>query len=68
MPVSNERTAQSAAVTEDSEPFKHQYLEERGRSNSPVGVVYDCEQKTVQVWRRKKISQWSRSHMNWLAI
>ena len=57
MEVSNERTASSAAVAEDSEPSKNQHLKERGRVNSPVGIVYDCGQKTVQLWRRKKIGQ-----------
>ena len=67
MNTGNQRTALSAAVDDDLEPFKHQHLKEQGRTNSPVGVVYDCEQKTVQVWRRKKIGQWSLTHINQLA-
>lgn len=56
MDVNNENTAQAAAATEDQEPAKHQHLKERGRSHSPV-VVYDYEQKTVQVRNKKNIGQ-----------
>lgn len=57
MDASNETTAKVAAATEDQEPAKHQHLKERGRSNSPV-VVYDHEQKTVQVRNKKNIGQY----------
>lgn len=54
MDISHESTAKAATVSEDQEPFKHQLLRERGRSNSPV-VVYDCDQKTVQVRSKKNV-------------
>lgn len=60
MDVNNERTAQSAAAPED---LAHQHLKERRHSNSPVGIVYDCERKTVDVWSMKKIRQSSLSHL-----
>ena len=56
MDISKESTAKAAAVTEDQEPSKQQHLKERGRSNSPV-LVYDCEQKTVQVLNKKNLGQ-----------
>ena len=52
MDINDENTAKAPIVSEDQEPFKHQFLKERGRSNSPV-VVYDCDQKTVQVRTKK---------------
>ncbi|KAF6226435.1 hypothetical protein HO133_009301 [Letharia lupina] len=54
MDIGHESTAKAATVSEDQEPFKHQLLRERGRSNSPV-VVYDCDQKTVQVRSKKNV-------------
>ena len=56
MDASDESTAKTAAVDEVQEPLKHQHLKDRGRSNSPV-VVYDCEQKTVQVLSKKNVGQ-----------
>lgn len=54
MDISDENTAKATTVVEDQEPLKHQLLKERGRSNSPV-VVYDCDQKTVQVRSKKDV-------------
>lgn len=46
--------AKATTVLEDQEPGRHQLLRERGRSNTPV-VVYDREQKTVQVRNEKNL-------------
>ena len=54
MDVSNERTAPAATIPHDS---THQHLKEQRHSNSPVGIVYDCERKTVELWSMKKIRQ-----------
>ena len=56
MDFNNENTSKAATVSEGQEPFGHQILRERGRSNSPV-VVYDCNQKTVQVRSKKNAGQ-----------
>lgn len=56
MDISDKDTAKAAIAPEDQEPFKHQLLKERGRSNSPV-VVYDCDQKTVQVRSKKTLGE-----------
>ena len=58
MDVSDEETAEVAAVTEDQDHIKQQHLRGRGSSNSRV-VVYDCRQKTVRVQNKKKMSQYS---------
>ena len=55
MDTSDQDTIQ-AFKTEDEEPSTHQHLKKRGRSNSPV-VVYDCDQKTVQVRNKKNVGQ-----------
>ena len=60
MDLSDEDKGKTATVSEDQEPFKHQLLRERGRSNSPV-VVYDCDQKTVQVRSKKNAGQYFTS-------
>ena len=46
----------AATVAEEQEPFKHQLRKERRRSHSPV-LVYDCDQKTVQVRSKKNVGQ-----------
>ena len=56
MSVSKEIAAKAAALPEDAEPQKHQHLKEKGRTNSPV-LVYDRDQKTVQVRNRKNVGQ-----------
>ena len=69
MDVSNQSTAKAAAVIEDPEPPKQQHLREHGRSNSsnsPV-LVYDCEQKTVQVLNKKNVGKLCASIIHWLA-
>ncbi len=65
MDASREDTAKAATVTEDPEPFKHQHLKERGRTNSPV-LVYDYEQKKVQVRNKKNVGRYSACSANWL--
>ena len=57
MNVSTETSAKAAPLPEDPDPHKHQHLRERGRSNSPV-LVYDRDQKTVQVRNKKNIGQY----------
>ena len=57
MGVSRENTGKAAALPEDLDPHKHQHLRERGRSNSPV-LVYDRDQKTVQVRNKKNVGQY----------
>ena len=58
MDVSKEiTTAKAAALPEDPDPLWHQHLRERGRSNSPV-IVYDRDQKTVQVRNKKNVGQY----------
>ena len=57
MDVSKNIMAKAATVSEDPEPLKHQHLKERGRSNSPV-IVYDRDQKTVQVRNKKNVGQY----------
>ena len=54
MDTSDEDTVQATFKTENEEPFTHQHLKKRGRSNTPV-VVYDCDQKTVQVRNKKNV-------------
>ena len=56
MDADGKDAAKTATVLEDQEPVKHQYLKDRGRSNSPV-LIYDCDQKTVQVRSRKFAGQ-----------
>ena len=56
MDTSDEDTVQPTLKVEDEEPSKHQHLKKRGRSNSPV-VVYDCDQKTVQIRNKKNVGQ-----------
>ncbi len=52
MENNNENAAKSPLHLEEYEPSRRQFLKEKGRSNSPV-VVYDCDQKTVQVRSKK---------------
>ena len=66
MDASDGNIAKVATVTEDQEPFKNQLLKERGRSNSPV-VVYDCDEKTVQVLSKKSVGQYSSPTIAWVA-
>lgn len=54
MDTSDEDIVQATFKPEEEEPSKHQHLKKRGRSNSPV-VVYDCDQKTVQVRNKKNV-------------
>ena len=54
MGASDKETVQATSRAEDQEPSKNQHLKKRGRSNSPV-VVYDCDQKTVQVRNKKNV-------------
>ena len=66
MDVSNENTAKAAAVNEDQEPFKNQHLKEWGPWNSSV-LVYDWEQKTVQVRAKRDVGQYSPYTIHCLA-
>ena len=56
MDNSDDDRAKAATVPEDQEPPRHQFLKERGRSNSPV-IIYDYEHKTVQVRSKKNAGQ-----------
>ena len=56
MHTSNEDTVQPTCRAENVEPSNHQHLKKRGRSNSPV-VVYDYDQKTVQVRNKKNVGK-----------
>ena len=54
MDIIDENTARAVTVPEHQEPSKH--IKERGRSNTPV-LVYDCDQKTVQVRSKRDVGQ-----------
>ena len=56
MDVSKEIAAKVAALPEDPYQQLYQHLRERGRTNSPV-LVYDRDQKTVQVRNKKNVGQ-----------
>lgn len=49
MDISDQDTAKAA----DQEPSRHHDPKERPRSNSPVAIFYDYEQKTVRVRSKK---------------
>ena len=62
----NCRDADTATAAHDQKPFKHRHLGVRGRSNSPVVVVYDHRQKKMQVRNKKNVGQYSACFALWL--
>ena len=63
MEASDGTIAKSAIALEDEEPSDSQHLKNRGRSNSPPwkkGLVYDCEEQTINFRSEKDIS-WSQA-------
>lgn len=56
MDTSDEEIAKDTKMNEDQEPQRHQFFREIGHSSSPV-LIYDYEQKTVQVRSKKNAGQ-----------
>ena len=56
MDTSNDAIAKGTRMNEDLEPHRHQFFREIGRSSGPV-LIYDYEQKTVQVRSKKNAGQ-----------
>ena len=57
MDTHDKKVAKGTGLNQDQAPPRHQFLREIGRSSSPV-LIYDYEQKTVQVRSKKNAGQW----------